>query len=174
MDWRDKTLVGSFCAPKICHVIAVFVGSYVIYLMCCYSIINRSDLSLLEILVAWLFAGYLASLCLSSALLVFKGNQYINRVKQLGETFLMWNIHGEHFMFAQEDVREVTLVKYSFMDQALIGFSKYRPGYRLYLNDGKKFFITADMANLETLKAALLGEEIAEEVDEDHTIAIEG
>ena len=157
MLWEDKTLVGAFCAPKFCHVLVICITTYISYWFCHQTLLHGKNMQVFMIILIWLYAGYLAFLGLSSLLLVVKGNKYVRLVKQLGTTFIFWNIHHEEFMFAQEDVREVKLVKYSFMDQILIGLAKYKPGYHVYLSNGKKFFITAEMDNLETLTAALIG-----------------
>lgn len=157
MLWEDKTLDGQFLAPKIFHVFAIGVLCYLLYICGYLTVIKIGKARVLDWLVPGLVFCYFAFLLLSSTLLVLKGGRYVKIVKQEGSTFFLCNIHRKEFVFGHVDVRAVELVKYSFMDQVMIGFAKYKPGYNLHLKNGKTFFITAEMESLDTLKAALLG-----------------
>ncbi|MBA3537893.1 MAG: hypothetical protein H0T84_15015 [Tatlockia sp.] len=157
MNWKDTHLNSKTCIPKSFYYMTFWVSPFFVYYITHYMIINaKVNFNVVDIIIPSLCTLYLAFLGICNILMILKGSEYVKIIKKAEDYFEIINIYDEQINFNICDVQEIETVKYSIVNIFLSGFAKQLPGLKLLLKNGKKYRITSDMENIDTLKEHLL------------------
>ena len=156
MVWNDTYLSQRVCLPKWLYYITCS-GALIMTYGAIYSVIQKTELieKILPAIGSFLFAFY----GLSNILLIWRGSEYIEKIKKEEDQFTIINIYNKQITFKLCDIYSVVPSKFSLINFFLSGFVDYRLGLALYLKDGHMYRITVGMEDIENLKRALTRKE---------------
>lgn len=154
MVWRDININKVFSHSKSFYCITFVIPLFMIY-GAINSFIIHSTLEdkIMTFLVVLAFTYYGAY----NLFIILKGGRYVKLIQKAGEQFVLVNIFNEEIVFKLSDVSSVKHSKYSRFETLLTDFGGKNPGFCLFLKNGRKYRITSDMENINTLREHLLG-----------------
>lgn len=153
MIWYDTHLNKKAGLPKG----LLYITSSVCFIMAYCAIYSFLEVPLVEKIIPGIAALFLFYLGLCNALMILTGDEYVEIIKKEDDCFTLINIFKKQIHFTVTDVLSVEISKFSIREKLLTGFAKYIPGLDLILKDGRKYYISSDMENIDTLKEHLQG-----------------
>ncbi|MBA2657780.1 MAG: hypothetical protein H0U70_12495 [Tatlockia sp.] len=156
MIWRDTRLCNKDYPSKSLLNITVWFIPVLISHMIFLLIVNaRAENIIEDIILPSVVIFILTYLGMCHILLVFRGKEYVKLLEEK-DIFEIINIYNEQIYFSIDDVLELKVPEFSFVNLFLLGSGKQIYGLNIILKNGCKYRITTDMEAIESLKDYLL------------------
>ncbi|MBA3535148.1 MAG: hypothetical protein H0T84_00835 [Tatlockia sp.] len=153
MTWNDVCINKKICLSKFfyCEIacIALFIILIAIRSMIMHTNLENIIVAMVSILAFAYFGG-------CNIYIILNGSKFIKTIKQEDDYFELTNVFGKQRNFTFIEVIAVVPSRFTIMDKFFTDFPKQPLGLDLILKNGRKYRISSDMENIDTLKEHLL------------------
>jgi hypothetical protein len=154
MVWNDVYIIKNICLSKFFYCVIASIVFITILIairsMMIHTGLENTIIAIAGIVSCTYFSAY-------NLFIILKGGRYVKSIQKAGEQFVLVNIFNEEIVFKLSDVSSVKPSKYSRFETLLTDFGGKNPGFSLFLKNRRKYRITSDMENIDTLRDHLLG-----------------